>query len=405
MTAESSYRWFVVSYTMLIQAISFGIPVFCFALFVIPWLDGFGVSSSEIMLAPVVSMIVLGLFSPFAGNLFSRYSSRLIVLTGLISLVLGLLLVTQASAWWQILVLYATLLPIGMTLMGPLTAQTLVTRWFESQRGIALGITATGTTIGGIIFPLIVARFLTDFDWRDVLAWMTGICVVLAGPSTWFVLSREPCNVEESSPAFNDEPQITTRGIVSSSSFWIPAIYVTLMSLIVGAIQHNIGIISQDLELSAESAGGFVALTSAAMILGKLMFGALGDRIEYRYLIWISISFILIALTLLMSMNVSWMFGIALLFLGLANGGIVPIMALVYGSHFGVIAFARVMGLALLIVTLGAFGPLIAGWIYDAQGSFTLAFQLFAITIAIFATVTVRLKRPEAVASLVSGSR
>ena len=38
------YRWLVVALTVLNQAISVGILIYSFALFVVPWLDAFDVN-------------------------------------------------------------------------------------------------------------------------------------------------------------------------------------------------------------------------------------------------------------------------------------------------------------------------------------------------------------------------
>ena len=54
----------------------------------------------------------------------------------------------------------------------------------------------------------------------------------------------------------------------------------------------------------------------------------------------------------------------------------------VYGARFGVASFARVMGFAMLVMTVGALGPLFAGWAYDQFGSYDMAFQAFLALIA-----------------------
>ena len=56
-----------------------------------------------------------------------------------------------------------------------LASQTLMTRWFVAQRGLAIGISATGTNLGGIVFPLLVAYGLAQVGWRETFVWLAGI--------------------------------------------------------------------------------------------------------------------------------------------------------------------------------------------------------------------------------------
>src|SRR3546814_20659567 len=47
-----------------------------------------------------------------------------------------------------------------------LVAISLITRAFENRRGLALGITLTGGSIGGAIIPNVFAALIEDHGWR-----------------------------------------------------------------------------------------------------------------------------------------------------------------------------------------------------------------------------------------------
>ena len=65
---------------------------------------------------------------------------------------------------------------------------------------------------------------------------------------------------------------------------------------------------------------------------------------------------------------------------GLTMGSIIMMQSLITGECFGLISFATVSGLAGLFTMCGAaFGPMLAGFIYDVTGSYQLAFTIFAI--------------------------
>jgi MFS family permease len=60
-------------------------------------------------------------------------------------------------------------------------------------------------------------------------------------------------------------------------------------------------------------------------------------------------------------------------------GWLLMLQSLIIGECFGMVSFGTVAGMAGVFITLGgAFGPGIAGFIYDAMQSYQLSFTLFA---------------------------
>ena len=115
------------------------------------------------------------------------------------------------------------------------------------------------------------------------------------------------------------------------------------------------------------------------MVLGKFFFGSLGDRLDHRILFWIALAFMSASMVILQLDASIWVLTLGVVALGLAGGGLLPLLALIFGARFGVASFGRVMGLVMLSLTLGATGPLLAGWLYDLTGSYDAVFILFLV--------------------------
>ena len=130
--------------------------------------------------------------------------------------------------------------------------------------------------------------------------------------------------------------------------------------------------------MSTDSAANLIALHAVCMIAGKFFFGAVGDRLDHRYIFWISAGLMSCGLFALQGATGVWLLVTGVVFMGLAGGGMLPFFGVVFGSRFGVASFGRVMGFAMLTMTFGALGPLLAGWAYDLTGSYDVAFQSFA---------------------------
>ena len=176
---DQYYRWIVVLYGLLLQAISVGTVIYCFALFTLPWLEEFGSSRRDLMLTIALLQIGAGLMGPLAGRALDTYPTHWLILTGLACMALGLVLAQQATALWQLWLIYGALLPVTMTLMGTLAAQTLVSRWFDDGRGLALGISAVGSNVGGIILPILVSAWLLEVGWRETLNHLMILAIVV----------------------------------------------------------------------------------------------------------------------------------------------------------------------------------------------------------------------------------
>ncbi len=377
---DRTYRWVVVGYTLLTQAVALGVMFYSFALFAVPWLDVFEAPRRDVMLIGSLLQFGVGIFSPLVGRMMDRYPMYWVIYAGLGLLLVGLVLGSRATALWHLQLLYATVFPFSMALMGTLAAQTLITRWFSDQRGLAIGISATGTNLGGIVFPMVVAAGLALVGWRETFLWLAGISLVLVGPLTWLVLRRAPPSLEAQSDVDHlDGRMWTTNEILTSSRFWLPVACILPMMIAFGAVQLNIGALTGDLGFGADVAARLVAISAVCMVLGKFFFGSLGDRLDHRYLFWVALAFMSATMVILQLDASLWVLTVGVVSLGLAGGGLLPLLALIFGARFGVASFGRVMGLVMLSLTVGAAGPLLAGWLYDLTGSYDAVFTLFLL--------------------------
>ena len=397
---DSYYRWIVVAYGVTLQAISVGTLIYCFTLFTLPWLEEFGSSRRDLMLTIALLQIGAGVMGPLAGRALDTFPLKWVILTGLACMVMGLLLAQRATALWHLWLVYATLMPITMTLTGTLAAQTLVSRWFTDNRGFALGISAIGTNVGGIILPILVSAWLLQVGWRDTLNNLMFLAVALVLPLTFLVLSRAPTpasNLE--SGGASDQRVWTTREILTTSIFWIPFCGLAPLSMAFGTLQFNLGIIVRDIGLDTAVTGNLIALTSVCMVAGKLFFGIMGDRVDHRKLYWIANVATIIALLLVLYAQTLPVLVFATVATGISGGGILPLMGLMYSSRFGVASFGRVMGFGMLTIMAGAVSPIGAGWVYDLYGSYSIALVTLALIMLPAGIAMIWLRPPEPAAN------
>ena len=389
MTVQADLRvsdqWLVVLYSFLIQAVGIGIAIYCFATFSLPWLDEFGASRRDIMLTTFWLQLATGAISPFIGYAMDRFPIRRLVLIGLVLLLLSFWIISLSEKLWHIWLVYATVLPVATTLLGNLAGQTLVVRAFKDKRGIAFGISALGTNFGGLIFPLLAATWILDFGWRNAFLYLGVIAVLIIVPLSWFVFRKAEVaslmNPVAKDPAAAQE--LTTKDIFRSLRFWIPVIGVVPLSMSFGAIQFNLGGLVRDLG-AVDDLGLTSQLTGVmvvCMMLGKLFYGGVGDRLDHRFLFWIANALTAIALAIVMAAETEKALIIGIIFLGLGTGGILPLLALTISSRFPISSFGRVMGLSAITIPMGALSPVLAGWSYDEFGTYSYLFIALMLVI------------------------
>ena len=334
-------------------------------------MSAFETRRSDIMLAIFLLQIGVGIVSPLCGSLMERFSIRWLSVIGVASMALGFILLSLATALWQVIVIYALVLPFGNVLAGTLAAQTLVTRWFEKKRGIAIGVSASGTSIGGFIFPPIVANLIIGYGWEQTALIIAAAAVVLTVPASWWILGREPPVTFA-----KDRVRQTTSiaFLLTRRAFWIPVISFIPINASFSGIQFHIGAYVNDMGLSQSLAATLISIMSVGMVVGKFVYGGLGDRVDHRIL-YASMAVSLSVALILYAGNPSQEALIfAAIFQGLATGGVLPMLGLIYSTRFDVHAFSRVMGFVNLFVFFGSFGALVSGWVFDATGSYDWAF-------------------------------
>ncbi|MBQ75284.1 MAG: MFS transporter [Gammaproteobacteria bacterium] len=388
------YGWTIVAVAITYQAIVYGIALYSFTFWVPLWEDEFGTGRGDVMLVFIAMQAGLAVLAPFAGKAADSLPLRWLVLAGGVCFAMSLILSSYAQELWQIGVIFAVLTVAGLVLAGPVTALTLVARWFNRNSGMALGVVSTGTSIGGLLLPLLVVYLQAEFGWREANLWLAGLVVSVIVPASLLIYGspadagiagndatdsgEDPARTVKEVPS--DFQEWTFRSILLRPTFWAMMFCFIVVTAIFVAIQQNLAPLAKDNGVSAAVVSSVVAVMAFVMIGAKLLFGFFADRVKLRTLYLISVSALVAVLLLLTLREVTYpVLMITGILVGVAGGSLLPLMAAMIRRDFGPLSFGRVKGLSSGLVSFSAIGPWVAGSIYDATGSYDLAWIMLGL--------------------------
>lgn len=406
------HGWRVLGVTVATQMVQAGLLIYGFGVIILPFATEFGVPRQTLMLGSTLLSLTTNLISPLGGTAIDRGGARNLMTFGAAMLGLGLFALSRVTAMWQVLAIFALILPFGNLLLGQLTSSSLMTRWFTRTRGRALGLSAVGTSIGGFLLPPLVAWLAATQGWRWAYAAVAaGVVLVLTWPIRAFVVDRpqslgqwpdgDPAPAAATAPVTAAAQALDTRALLTSLRFWQVTLIIALVAGTYLALIANLVPHATDIGIPAPRASLLMSVMAVCAIPGKIAFGMLADRIDLRLAMWLVIGCICAALgTLLVAATFAELAGACAL-LGVAGGGLLPLWGLYIAQGFGQANYGKAAGLmnpAMMPITLLA-APF-AGRVFDQTGHYTLAFVTFLAALAVAAVINgwLRLPRREAAA-------
>ena len=405
------YGYWVLATCFILNVISAGCGPISFSFFVTSLEESLGWSRTDIMTAFTLFFICSAISAPFAGRMVHHYGARKVISLGCVVACLGYFLLGQTNSHWQFYIGYA-LAGTGVASTGPVITTLVVSNWFVRRRGAAVGALSMGPGIAGLLFtPVVLIYLLPNLGWSNTYLIYAAITGGLGIPLAALVIRTKPSDMDElpdgkaniSTSNTDAESVLITEGItlrhaLSTQAFWLLGITILFVSTQMGVIQSQIPHL-EDLGFSAGIVASTMSTFAVTSALGPLIFGWLIDRIRIKSTATIAVSLISISIVILIQIteNTSpwFIWGYAAI-LGLGVGGWMPSMSLLTSTNFGLLAYGTIYGVLRVFLGIGAaVAPIFTGYIYDSRGSFSLAFIIIAVVIALGIPTILAIQRPK----------
>ncbi|CAN5582244.1 MFS transporter [soil metagenome] len=328
-----------------------------------------------------ITFLMSGVFSLLGGWLITRFSLKPLMLVGCALLGSGLLLHSQSVTAETV---YAARFLMGASLgfIGVAPCVVLVSNWFDTGRGTALGIVLTGTSLGGFLIPLAAAPMIANYGWRTAMMSVSLLVWLVLLPAIIFLVKEKPFDLSVvAAPSADDGLKLVQA--IKTPLFWVFAAAAALVfyPIFVTSQQFILYLQSPKIGVSAQTAAFAQSALFAVSIGGKFLAGALSDKFRAVRVIVACCFLMFAASCVLLGLNAQTSLFFLLPF-ALGYGGTFVLLQRLAADFFGRREIGKILGLITLIeVTGAAIGGRITGYLADQhQGDYTYAF--YGVTIA-----------------------
>ena len=354
----------------------------------------FGWSRTQMALAFSLGQLEGSVAGPVVGFLVDRIGSRQVVFSGALVVGLGFVLFSFVTSLPMFYASFAVIM-LGASMGGWMPMMAALNKWFDRKRSFAMGIASSGFSLGGVTLIPILAWSVgpEHIGWQTTARWIGILFLVIAWPLSRLIRNRpedygqvpdgESNSVTTSASAEIDGPVpetgFTARQAVRTRVFWLIAIGHGCSTMTIATLTVHLvpSLVDQGLTLQRAS---FVWATMLGISwASQLVGGYVGDKVEKNVAMavmsWVMAAGLCVAA---FTGNPLMAFIFAVVY-GVGFGARLPLGTALRGDYFGRKAFGTIMGLSAIPMSgFMMMGPLFAGAMFDARGSYFLAFIILA---------------------------
>ena len=331
-----------------------------------------------------------------------REGPRLVIVFGSAAAGLSLVASSFVQNMLQFYLTFGIFFGVAMMAMGgQLVGPAVLAKWFVKRRARVMAISAIGISGGGFVIAPIAGQLVEQFGWRD--AWVIlGIGMILIiTPAAGLLMRRQPSDVglvpdgishanspregmtaEEAAVLSSGEPYEypwTVREAARTGAFWaLLAAQVLSLASLMPILFHQVAYM-QDKGFSLGDATLAATILAGFAILGKIVYGAIVERVHVRWVLPLSMMPAGLSVLFLVNSsgsNMEMLLAYAVVH-GLTMGGFMPLMNVALAQYFGRQHMGAIRGAFTPLANIvGAVSPFAVGWMWEISGNYDVSFIL-----------------------------
>jgi MFS family permease len=404
--------WLVLAAAALAMMTASGVRT-AFGVYVRPMEAEFGWSRAALSEVAALSLLVLGTVSPLAGRLADRWGPRRVVVLSVMLLGLGTISTAFIRELWQMYVTAGVVMALGAGGAGLTAGSTVIARWFEARRGLAIGLAGAAISVGQLgIIPLATVLTL-DLGWRaSHLMLGLGLLALVLPVVAGFIRNDPeaqglqpygatgPLRTTIESAALQRAGRVSLTDAIRAPQLWLlmatqfacgyTSLGMILTHFMPHALEHGFTEMQASMALGLMGAMNVGGTIASGWICDR--FGRCGPLATFYLVRGMSL------LLLPYVWNVPSLQVWAAIF-GLNYFSTVPPTTTLTANIFGRYSVGELSGWIFFVHQIGAaLGAAVAGWVFEWSGTYTSAF-ISAAVVAFAGSVLTLLIREEPISS------
>lgn len=402
-SSSGFYGWKLVGVLFALDFLNMGVPLFGGAVINTYMLKQIPMSRSAYGLGFTLINLFIGLPATLVVAVILKWGTRAAFVIGAVFLSAGaLFLAFFASKPWHYLAAFGIIIATGICFSTIIPVTTLVARWFKEFRGRAMAIPLSASGFAGFLCaPLFNKILAADAgNWRH--AWLlVAIIPVFSGIVAFLLVKERPADCGQTVDGATEEAsaltssamdgRITKHSWTPREAYRTPAYWLVLLGGIACQFPYFFFIAHWILHLKAahfqaNTAAWAMGLFTLGAIAGRLVGGWLMDKIAARFAFASGLlCYFIGSLLAIEARPAALALAIAAgMLYGIAFGWTFVCLNTVTAHFFGPAAFPKLNGMMLLLTAIFCSpAGLIGGEIFDKFGSYTRAFELNILLVAI----------------------
>ncbi|MCP4958019.1 MAG: MFS transporter [Actinomycetia bacterium] len=368
------YGWRIVGALFIVLATTAGLGFYNASVILTAAEKELGLSTTVVSAATAMFFGVGGITGFALAKLMDTVDIRRFYLVGGVLGALTLYGLRWVDSGFGLFVFF-TLFGVSFAVAGLVPSTTLVARWFDRRRAVALSVASTGLSVGGITITPFIGRALEDHTLAEVGPWLGLAWVVGVVPITWLVLRSWPTDLNMGPDGVAMRPgEVADVSSVPGATFaqakasrfyrLLCAVYALVFLAQVGGIAHLYNLTSS--RVSTATAGAALSTMAASSVMGRLAGGVLVTRVSSRIMTGVLIVVQSAALAIIGFVDTRMGILLGAAIFGLSVGNLLMLQPLLLAETFGVREYSRIYSFNQLFGTIGvAGGPFALGAFKD----------------------------------------
>ncbi|KIW20635.1 hypothetical protein PV08_01211 [Exophiala spinifera] len=242
-------------------------------------------SPSTISWIPSLQIFFMMGMGPVIGVIYDHYGPRWLLLGGTFLHVFGVMMASLGKEYYQILLAQGVCSAIGVSAIFQ-PAFTSVQGWFSKRHGAAFGVLFTGSSAGGIVFPIMVSHLIREvsFGWAMRVSAFLMLFLLVIANLTVRPFDR-PCPDQHRVSATQLRKPFTELNflLVTGAAFWFSyGFFVPINYLPAQAFEAGV---------DPELVQYLLPILNAASLFGRLSAGVASDKFG-PYNVFVAVSYL-----------------------------------------------------------------------------------------------------------------